>query len=121
MRLTRSFALLSSIGAFLLLSLVLPVHAAQLPAGLVQYVTQLDKGVKIRQDGLIILPSGSIYLPVMSQDPTVNPNPQKVVKQWLDKTNTPELVQFDNNWFLLRLSKGARGKLLTAKLAYPMN
>jgi hypothetical protein len=95
--------------------------ATTLPDGVLKFVKSVDARAAIRQDGLIKLTNGDVYLPVLPQDPTLDLNPKQIARQWLGKANQPpELVQFDNNLFLLRLAKGSRGRLMAAKLTYPI-
>jgi hypothetical protein len=116
----KNLCLVLTVICLLLSGVVRPVWSTTLPVGVLRFVQSVDKQVKVREDGLIALSNGAIYLPVLPQDPTVDLNPSKIERQWLGKDNKPDLIQFNNNLFLMRFTKGSRGKLITAKLNYPI-
>ncbi len=104
----------------LLLGLNASVEATQLPPGVIGYLYQKDPKVQVRFDGVVIFSNGETYLPVIPQDPTINPDPQKVIKTIPEKAAFPDVIQFDNNYFLLRMIQTASGRITMPKVAtYP--
>lgn len=100
--------------------LTFTANATQLPSGIISYVHEKDAKVQIRFDGVIIFSNGETYLPIIPQDTTINPDPQKVVKTIPANTAYPDLIQFDNNFFLLRMIQTASGRITVPKIAdYP--
>ncbi len=110
-------ALALSVGA-----LGLPdAQATDLPPGVLHYLRQKDPNVKLRFDAVVMFSNGEIYVPVIPQDPSLNPDSQQVVAVFPEKAAYPDLIQFDNNFFLMRLIQTASGRLTFPKLAqYPL-
>ncbi len=101
--------------------LALTAGATELPAGVISYLRQKDPQVKVRFDGLVLFSNGETYVPIIPQDPALNPEPQQVVLSLPDKASYPDLVEFDNHFFLLRLIETSSGRLTFPKLAeYPL-
>lgn len=110
--------------------------ATELPPGVLNYIRQKDPKVQVRFDGVVIFSNGHTYLPVIPQDPEVNPDPVGVVNTMFEnkgfenkgfenttsgKADYPDLVHFDNNFFLIRLIQTSSGRLVLPKLAsYPV-
>lgn len=90
-------------------------EATDLPAGVLNYLKQKDPHVKVRFDGLISFPNGESYVPVIPQDPTLNPDSQHVISAIPEQSAFPDLIEFDNHFFLLRLIQTASGRLTFAK------
>ena len=114
--LKRSFLILAA----LLLSTFLNANAGELPATVQNYLTEKDAEVTIRFDGLIIFTNGETYLPVLPQDPEVG-DPVHVVYSVPEGIPYPDLIQFDNNFFLVRLVQTSSGRLTTPQnVDYPI-
>jgi YVTN family beta-propeller protein len=98
-----------------------PAMATRLPSGLQDYLRQKDADVKVRFDGMIVFSNGESYLPVFPQTLEPNDNPTQLLKSWPEKVAYPDILQFDNNLFLLRLVPTSSGKLtLPRGLDYPL-
>lgn len=96
-------------------------HATQLPPGVLNYVHQKDTKAQVRFDGVVIFSNGNTYLPVIPQDTAVNPDPMGVVNIIPEKSDYPDLIQFDNNFFLIKIIQTSSGRLTLPKLAtYPI-
>ena len=95
--------------------------ATDLPPGVLHYLRQKDPNVKLRFDAVVMFSNGEIYVPVIPQDPSLSPDSQQVVAVFPEKVAYPDLIQFDNNFFLMRLIQTASGRLTFPKLAqYPL-
>lgn len=95
--------------------------ATELPPGVLNYLRQKDPRVKVRFDGLVLFSNGETYVPVIPQDPDLNPDSQQVISTLPDNVAYPDLIQFDNNFFLMRLILTSSGRLTFPKMAeYPM-
>lgn len=95
-------------------------HATKLPAGVVNYLEGKDENVQIRFDGFIIFSNGESYLPVLSQDPELKSDALQVIQSIPEISDYPDLIQFDNNTFLLRLIQTNAGRLTIVPLGdYP--
>lgn len=98
-----------------------PATATELPPTVMTYLQEKDATVKVRFDGMITFSNGQVYLPVFPQDPAMPLNPSQVLIEEPGGAEYPDLVQFDNNLFLIRLINTATGKLALAKLdIYPI-
>jgi YVTN family beta-propeller protein len=106
---------------FLSLMAVPHALATDLPPGVLNYLRQKDPHVKVRFDGVVLFSNGESYVPVIPQDPSLNTDSQQVISTIPDKVPYPDLIQFDNNFFLMRLIQTASGRLTFPKLAdYPI-
>ena len=95
--------------------------ATDLPPAVVNYAKAKDPNVKIRFDGLMVFSNGESYVPVIPQDPSLAKDPQHVILATPDKAVYPDLVEFDNHFFLLRLIQTASGRMTFPKLEdYPI-
>lgn len=95
--------------------------ATDLPPGVLNYLRQKDPHVKVRFDGVVLFSNGESYVPVIPQDPSLNTDSQQVISTIPEKAPYPDLIQFDNNFFLMRLIQTASGRLTFPKLAdYPI-
>jgi hypothetical protein len=95
--------------------------ATELPSGVLNYLRHKDPHVKVRFDGVVVFSNGETYVPVLPQDPSLNPDSQQVVAAFPEKAAFPDLIQFDNNFFLMRLIQTASGRLTFPKMAaYPL-
>jgi len=103
------------------LGVVVEGFATELPPGVLSYIRQKDPQVKVRFDGVVMFSRGDTYVPVFPQDLSLNPDPQQVVANFPAKAKYPDLIQFDNNFFLMRLIQTASGRLTFPKMAeYPI-
>ncbi|MGE0199709.1 MAG: YncE family protein [Candidatus Melainabacteria bacterium] len=91
--------------------------ATELPGTVEAYLINKDAKVSVRFDGMIQFGNGQRYLPVIPQDPGVNAEPQAVVKTYPENVDYPDLIQFDNNYFLIRLVTTSAGRLTLPDLA----
>lgn len=99
----------------------LAANATELPSTVLNYLKQKDPNVKVRFDGLVLFSNGETYVPVIPQDPTLNAEPQQVIVSVPEKAQYPDLVEFDNHFFLLRLIQTASGRLTFPKMTeYPL-
>jgi DNA-binding beta-propeller fold protein YncE len=95
--------------------------ATELPPGVLNYLRQKDTQVKVRFDGLVLFSNGESYVPVIPQDPDLNPDSQRVIATMPENVKYPEIIQFDNNFFLMKLILTSSGRLTFPKMAeYPM-
>ncbi len=102
-------------------SISLSAWATELPAGVLNYVRQKDPNVRVRFDGLVLFSNGESYVPVIPQDPTLNPDPQQVLVSVPEDAPFPDLIQFDNHFFLMRLIQTSSGRLTFPKMdEYPI-
>lgn len=98
-----------------------PGFATDLPPGLLAYLKQKDPKVQVRFDGLILFSNQDTYVPVLPQIPGGAVDPKSVVMQDPPKTASPDLIQFDNNLFLLKLIPTASGRYtLLRREVYPI-
>jgi|GEM_PF-2212600 len=112
-----SIALLA--GSFALT--ISPSWATDLPPAVLNYLKSRDPAVNVRFDGLVSFPNGERYIPVIPQDPMLTQESQGVVSIVPEKSAYPDLVEFDNHYFLLRLIETSSGRLTFAKLDnYPI-
>ncbi|WP_373532456.1 YncE family protein [Vampirovibrio sp.] len=95
--------------------------ATELPPGILNYLRQKDTQVKVRFDGLVLFSNGESYVPVIPQDPDLDPDSQRVIATMPQNVPYPEIIQFDNNFFLMKLILTSSGRLTFPKMAeYPM-
>lgn len=108
-------------GLALALGLALPALATDLPAGVLNYLRQKDPAVQVRFDGLVLFSNGESYVPVIPQDPGLNPDPQQVIMSLPEKAAYPDMIEFDNHFFLMRLIQTSSGRLTFPKMdEYPI-
>lgn len=99
----------------------LSAWATELPPGILNYLRQKDTQVKVRFDGLVLFSNGESYVPVIPQDPDLNPDSQQVIATIPENVKYPDIIQFDNNFFLMKLVLTSSGRLTFPKMAeYPM-
>lgn len=95
--------------------------ATELPPGVLNYLRQKDPKVKVRFDGLVLFSNGESYVPVIPQDPGLNPDSQLVIATLPENKAYPDLIQFDNNFFLMRLILTSSGRMTFPKMdEYPL-
>ena len=88
-------------------------YATKLPDYIVRSIkTDLPKA-SIRFDGLVSLPDGTVYLPVLPSNPKKKPTGKVVVTYPLNQklSQLPEVVVFDSNFALLKVIKNAKGQI----------
>ncbi len=96
----------------------LPDVCFKLPELMLETLIKLDKNVKLRSDCYATFTNGQSYLPVLPQKLTVLP-PTQVVQQWGgSKTTPPDLIQFDNDWYFIKVLPTDTGKLTFARLPF---
>jgi hypothetical protein len=96
----------------------LPDTCFKLPNVMLETLLTLDKTVKLRSDCYALFANGQGYLPILPQKLTVL-QPTQVVQQWGgSKTDLPDLIQFDNDWYFIKLLPTDSGKLTFARLPY---
>src|SRR5574344_1588982 len=91
---------------FALLAFTGSAFAAKIPNGVQSYIKKSVPNADIRFDGVIILPDGTLYLPLY---PSSMKNPDKISvritypanKSFKDK---PDVVIFNNDFSLLKLT-----------------
>jgi YVTN family beta-propeller protein len=113
---------LVALGVLTMAVSALPIAGAtDLPAGVLSYLRQKDPKVKVRFDGLVLFSNGQSYVPVIPQDPSLNADSQQVIATLPEKDPYPDLIQFDNNFFLMRLVQTSSGRLTFPKMSeYPL-
>jgi hypothetical protein len=115
-----AFSLLS--GLMLAGSGISSVWATDLPPAVLNYVRNKDASVEIRFDGLLTFSDGTQYLPVLPQDILDWNKATKVISTQPENGKNPDLIQFDNNLFLIRLIPTSTGKLTFPRMdAYPID
>lgn len=105
---------LRTITAFLLVYFLTAMssYATKLPPNILQTLkTDLPKSV-VRFDGLVSLPDGTVYLPVLPSNPKKNAVGKVVSTYPSNKklSQLPEVVLFDSNFALLKVVKNKDGK-----------
>lgn len=105
-------------------------HAAKLPPALLTYISQLDPSADVRFDTLIQLGDGTRYLVAfptlpsrqgISERAIILDNPGPVVSQDPPGTTRPDLVEFQNGTFLLKLIPASNNKhTLPRRDVYPL-
>lgn len=86
--------------------------AAKLPADFQSYLKKNIPDIDIRFDGVIILPDGTVYLPLY---PATFKKPEKIeisetYPGGSNLTNKPDVVIFNNDFVLLKVITNANGK-----------
>jgi len=87
-------------------NMVLPGFCTEIPKPIADFVKQSFSKANIRFDGLIELPDGTQYLPVIPINLANIDNPAAVVKTIPAKVNftaKPDLILFANNFSLLKI------------------
>ncbi len=99
------------VAVFLLTSLA--SYATKLPDAVVQTLKSDLPKASIRFDGLVTLPDGTVYLPVLPSEPKRNASGKVVLTHPADKklSQLPDVVLFDSNFALLKVVKTGDGKL----------
>lgn len=116
---------ISAIGIFCLASLWmlsgLQAWATDLPTTALNYLRKKDPAVQVRFDGMVTFSNGERYLPVIPQDPALNAEPQQVISTIPEKAAFPDLIEFDNHFYFIRLIQTASGRLTFPKMdVYPI-
>ncbi len=87
--------------------------ATKLPDSMVQSIKSELPKATVRFDGLISLPDGTVYLPVLPSNPKRNALGKVVSTYPANKklSQLPDVVLFDSNYALLKVIKSKDGKL----------
>jgi DNA-binding beta-propeller fold protein YncE len=107
-----AFLLAGSLG----LAFAPSARATDLPPAVLNYLRRKNPSVYVRFDGLVRFPNGESYVPVIPQDPGLKKEAQQVISVSPEKVLYPDLIEFDNHYFLLRLIETVSGRLTFAKL-----
>lgn len=83
----------------------------RLPEAVLFYLKSLDPNLKVREDCLAVLSQKRSYLPVLPQGHDTPEEPTTVLAQFPLKSTSPDWVQFDNGFYLLRLIETENGKI----------
>lgn len=95
--------------------------ATELPPGVLRHLRQMDHQVKVRFDGLVLFSNGESYVPIIPQDASGNGDVEKVISNIPPNVQYPDVIQFDNDFFLLRLIQTSSGRLTFPKMQeYPI-
>ena len=88
-------------------------YATQLPTYVLDTIKKELPNSSIRFDGLVTLPDGTIYLPVLPSNPKKNPTGKITITYPFNKklSQLPEVVVFDSNFALLKVIKNAKGQI----------
>lgn len=105
----------------LMISCALPSFSAKIPDNVQQVVSQSFPKTDFRFDGMIVLPDGTMYLPLF---PAKIINPEKLtIKQTYPAGKTmaakPYIVIFNNDFALLKVMTDTHGNKTIYKLANP--
>lgn len=87
-------------------------YATKLPPYILETLKKELPSAKVRFDGLVSLPNGVTYIPVLPSDVKKNPVGKVVSTYPEDKklSQYPEVVLFDSNFALLKVIKNKEGK-----------
>lgn len=88
-------------------------YATKLPPYILQTLkTELPKA-SVRFDGLVTLPDGTVYLPVLPSNPQKNPQGKVVLTYPSSKklSQLPDVVVFDSDFALLKVIKNSNGQI----------
>ena len=88
-------------------------YATTLPSNVVETIKKELPNASIRFDGLITLPNGTIYLPVLPSNPKRNAQGKVVstVPSSKKLSQLPDVVLFDSNFAMLKVIKTSNNKL----------
>ena len=88
-----------------------PSTCERLPDAVLTYLKTLEPNLKVREDCLAVLNQNLSYLPILPQGHESPLLPSRMVRQFPEKSKTPEWVEFDNGFYLLRLLETENGKI----------
>ncbi len=88
-----------------------PSTCERLPDAVLTYLKTLEPNLKVREDCLAVLNQKVSYLPILPQGHEAPSLPSRMVRQFPEKSKTPEWVEFDNGFYLLRLLETENGKI----------
>lgn len=96
--------------------------ATDLPPYVLSYIRKKDPLVQVRFDGMVTFSNGESYLPILPQDPSDQKRPATSITSMTPEGEPyPDLIEFDNNLFLIRLVPTSTGRLTLPRLpAYPI-
>lgn len=98
-------------------------YATKLPPYILQSLKTELPSHSVRFDGLVTLPDGTVYLPVLPSNPLRNPKGIVVLTYPANKkfAQLPDVVVYDSNFAFLKVVKSKDGKLtIPASLNIPM-
>ena len=98
------------------------VFATQLPADIKNYVIQNVPNTTVRFDGLVTLPDGTLYLPLIPAYDVKGANFGVKYTYPANKTfkQKPEIIIFNNNYCMLKLIKTKTGYTVTSLQDLPI-
>ncbi len=105
--------------AFLLISM--PAFAAKIPDNIKSFIENSYPKTDFRFDGVIILPDGTVYLPLLPAK-IITPETleiQSTYPQNKKLTDKPEIIIFNNDYVLLKVITDSRGNKTVSRLANP--
>ena len=100
-------------------STLAPNTCVELPAALRRTLKTVDSRVRLRGDCLAVLANGHGYIAVMPQH-AGSAVPSRELQRWPAKAAEPDVLAFDEGWYLLRLVPSVSGKWTFGRLPnYP--
>jgi hypothetical protein len=91
----------------------------ELPAALRRTLKTVDSRVRVRGDCLAVLANGHGYIAVMPQH-AGSAVPSRELQRWPAKATEPDVLAFDEGWYLLRMVPSVSGKWTFGRLpSYP--
>ena len=106
---------------FVLVLSVTSVFAAKLPTDVQVYLKKNISGIDIRFDGVIILPDGTLYLPLYPAS-FKKPDKLEIVETYPSGVGInakPDVVIFNNDFVLLKVLTNANGKKTVKRFDKP--
>lgn len=88
-------------------------YATKLPPYILQSLKTNLPDSSVRFDGLVTLPNGTVYIPVLPSNPPKNPSGKVVQTYPANKklSQLPDVAVFDSNFALLKVIKSKDGKV----------
>lgn len=88
-------------------------YATKLPPYILQTLKADLPKANVRFDGLVTLPDGTVYLPVLPSNPKKNPQGKVVMTYPSSKklSQLPDVVVFDSDFALLKVIKNTKGQI----------
>lgn len=85
-------------------------NATELPPSIVEYIKNTYPGANIRFDGLIELPDGNVYLPILPTSYTEHEGSARISMTIPENSDRPDLIIFANNLTLMRIIQNEKGE-----------
>ena len=94
-------------------STAISAYATKIPDYILNTIKTELPQASVRFDGLVSLPDGTVYLPVLPSNPKKNPAGKIVSTYPADRklSQKPEVVLFDSNFALLKVIKNKNGHI----------